>query len=475
MRTPLQFLKETFNAGRLMAANTYKDKKIDTLHGQVKRLQSLVKDDILSLQDRVKEYKGNKYSTYDEAVAEIDSKYKGTADWGSLQTGNIVDLRAAFIISEGIKVSKREPEADRELEWANAFLEYNDIDREMAQEFAKEAEIEGKLALKLIPEKTKDEEGNGDVRISARFISWQKKKYKVKTHPEDDTWYKKLVWDPKAEGKKPETLEEPEFVYKKFGGRISEPNKAAPKIMKCLTQIESLDKALRDWREINRIYASPLLHIKCQDKREATQAKEEMKNRNWKIKRILINTAEMAYVSLDIKGIESIEKEIITLAKMISGTAGIPLHFLGMADLMKNRATAKDLKDLIVGSTSKERQIWIGAYTELIKKAMTMYNELANKNMSKQAKLDPDKIAVDIPMISEEHWLHLEKIFLPAAVAGKISQESFQEQIPGFDIEKEQQRMAEREKEEIARIMDAGDSGLRNEKEDFEEKEENAT
>ena len=68
-------------------------------------------------------YKGNEYRTYRKAISAINSKYNGTAKWGVLQTGNIIDLRAAFIISRGIKVSARDKDvnADNELAWATGF------------------------------------------------------------------------------------------------------------------------------------------------------------------------------------------------------------------------------------------------------------------------------------------------------------------------------------------------------------------
>jgi len=69
----------------------------EKLEGTVKRLQALVKKGMLTLTDETATYVGNKYNTYSSAVEEINKKYIGTADWGVLQTGSIVDLRAAFI------------------------------------------------------------------------------------------------------------------------------------------------------------------------------------------------------------------------------------------------------------------------------------------------------------------------------------------------------------------------------------------
>ena len=423
------------------------------LETQVKKLQALVKNDSLSLTTESASYKGNKYDSYSSAVAEISKKYVGTADWGVLQTGSIIDLRAAFIIGEGLDVVAVGTDAEAEIEWVEKFLKDNDLDQEIVQEFAKEAEIEGKIALKLAYIKPKEKEDKEDVgKISVLFISWTDKKYTVKTSPQDYTDYTELTWKP-ANKDKIERLSAKEFVYKKFGGRLSRPNEAAPRIMKCLTQIESLDKALRDWREINRLFASPIPHIKVEDKNEAKLLSAEVAKVNWKVKKMFVHTGELGFASPDIKGIDSLEKEITMLAKMISGTTGVPVHFLGFPDLMSNRSTSENLMELVSASTLKGRETWIGAYEEAIAKGMAMTNAVVNQGMSDGRKLDPKKVKVTIPVITKEQYEHIEKIYLPAAIAGKISDEAFQEKLPGFDMEAEAKRMEEREKSEFERVM----------------------
>ena len=426
--------------------------RVTKLEGQVHKLQHLIKDDMLSLLDATTTYKSNAYPTYESAVAEIGRKYTGTADWGVLQTGNIIDLRSAFIIGDGITVSEKEEGAEKEVEWAEKFLEYNDLDREVAQEFAKEAEIEGKIALKLALEEDKDvEEKEDKYMVSVRFISWADRKYKVIPNPLDYLDYQKLEWKETGDHKA-ETLEAKEFVYKKFGGRIMNPNEAAPKIMKCLTQIEGLDKAERDWRQINHIFAGPILYAECEEGKTVAIALAALADKNFKLKKVLAGTFKLSFLTLDIKGIESLEREIISLIKLISGTTGIPVHFLGFVELMSNRATAENLMEMINAATTKERQTWIGAYEEVIKKAMVMWNEAALQGMSKGAKLDPDKIKVDIPIITKEHYDRIEKIFLPAAIAGKLSDEAFLTMIPGFDVKAELERKEEKEKSELEQI-----------------------
>jgi hypothetical protein len=132
-------------------------------------------------------------------------------------------------------------------------------------------------------------------------------------------------------------------------------------------------------------------------------------------------------------------REIETNAKMISGTTGVPVHFLGYPDLMSNRATAENLMELILAQTNKERIIWTGAYKEMLEKAAAIYNEKTGLGQM-STKLDMRKVRVYIPLITREQWERLEKVFVPLSIAGKISDEMMLSQIPGVDIKEEKER-----------------------------------
>jgi hypothetical protein len=132
---------------------------------------------------------------------------------------------------------------------------------------------------------------------------------------------------------------------------------------------------------------------------------------------------------------------------MISGTTGIPIHYLGLLDLLKNRATGDNTRELVMAATTREREIWIGAFEELLEKAMMFYN-LKTGGAQKSTKLDPAKIGVEIPLISQDHWTNLQNVLIPAALGGIISKEFVAGQIPGVDVEKETElREAAEEKE----------------------------
>ena len=388
-----------------------------------------------------KKYVGNEYRTYETAVKAVEEKYVGKAEWGCVLTGSIIDLRASFTMGQGVKITTAEDTTERkakaELEFANDFFEYNKLDKEMPVELAKEAEIEGKIALKLALEDAKDfKNSKYEKMVSVRFISWIDTGYKITTPTGDYMNYKSLSWQPKSDSKE-EVLDPKEFVYNKFGGRITKPNQAQPKVMKCLTQIDDVSKALRDWREINHIFAMPIFDIECEDWESVDDASTAMDEYRMNIKKAFIHAkSKLSVIGPDMAGIDSLSQEIVDKIKIISGTTGIPVHFLGLLDLLKNRSTGESTRELVNAGTEKERVIWIGTFKELLEKAFAM---IAEENQL--TKLDVNKLDVEIPVVTQEQWDHIEKVLLPLYLASALSLEYLLSQVPNVDASKEMKRL----------------------------------
>ncbi|MFA5350895.1 MAG: LAGLIDADG family homing endonuclease, partial [Candidatus Omnitrophota bacterium] len=319
--------------------------EVKELRSQVKDLQHSV-DILLGEVETRKSYVGNAYQDYRTAINELCKKYEGTADWGVLQVGNIVDIRSAFIIGQGMKPISEKKDS-REFEFIQEFIRYNDLDEELPQELAKEAELEGRVLVRLIPNKEKKQ-------IDVRFVSYNTTGYKVICAEGDYKKYEKVKYRDSSSsddsgysgenvtmGDKDVVLDASEFVYKKFSGRITKVNDVMPKVAKVLTQCENLDKAMYDWRRINGLFASPTPVIKCEDVASAQAISDKIKTINWKIGKLLILAkAEYTLVGADVAGATALEKEIIANAKIISGATGVPVHFLGYPELMSNRAVS---------------------------------------------------------------------------------------------------------------------------------------
>lgn len=360
--------------------------------------------------------RGNPYRTYQAAISAIATKYEGTAEWGIQQVRNIIDVRSAFIIGQGMKLVC-DDENSRELEFIEEFVKHNNLDEEMPQELSKEAEIEGRMLVRLIPNTEK-------TQIDMRFVSYSGNNYTIKTSEDD---YQKYISANYRTKSKDVILQETEFVYKKFAGRVDKVNEIMPKVAMILRHCEDLDKALYDWRMANFYFSAPTPYFKCTTAQEVTSFTDKLKSTNWKLGKLLVGTADFSMVEISGSGLASLEKEIVTLAKFISGATGVPVHFLGLPDLMSNRAVSTDLFEFINASTNKERHIWEGFYEELFDKVLTM----ANVNLKRGYKTGTVK--ANILSITEAQVNQLSNVWLPLYVAGVIDLDYILSKIPDAD------------------------------------------
>lgn len=342
----------------------------------------------------LKTYTGNPYPAYADQVTKLANMYDNKADWGCVIAKNVIDVRIAFSVGAGITVKKREEyqgSAEAELAWVKEFMRFNNLDEEMPQEYAKEAEIEGKILFRFgIDEAAR--------QIRLIHVPWRKFAYTITT-PEYSLYdYVKASYSGSSDPAVNFNLDYPLFVYKRFGGTSTSTlagNTATlsvthtpPKAAFVIRQMEDLDKAMVDWRKINRLFAAPTPWINGPDKTTAKEISEWIEASNWRIGKLLVTGGQD--VSFDLigwkgDGYTTMKFEIQDLAKIISGTTGVPVHFLGHPDLLSNRDTAEDLSKLMELSTIKERLTWIGAYEEVFQKAMVIYNTVFDASLNPMA------------------------------------------------------------------------------------------
>ena len=380
-----------------LIAKYFKNPDYQILIDQNKRLTGAVKSLVTEIQGAtdittgtdstsVKSYVGtpSKYNSYPKQVAELGRMYANTANWGCMIEKNVIDMRTAFSVGEGIKVKKRkkfEGSAEKELAWVKGFMEFNNLDKEMPQDYAKEAEIDGKILFRLfLAKKAKN--------IRVVHTSWRKYNYTITTPDYDYFNYINAKYEGNNEPRVSFNIGAPFFVYKRFGGNAAEVNIAPPKTAFVIREMIDLDKAIVDWRKINRLFSAPTPVITCPDKQTAKEVQEWVDGSNWRIGMLLI------LGGLDVKfelvgwkgdGCTTLQFETQALVKTISGTTGIPVHFLGYPELLSNRDTAENLIKLIALSTDKERHTWEGAYEELFQKSMVFYNTIFKTNLNPMA------------------------------------------------------------------------------------------
>jgi len=399
-------------------------KKNVVLSGQVAKLQATVNNltyEVVS-GDSDKKYRGNPYTTPEAAITELDKKFRGCAQWGVQLCQNIINLRAAFAIGGGIKpYDKTGGKAQKELDFIKEFIEHNNLDEEGPQDFATEAEIEGRVLFNLTP--------NQDERtIDLRHIAWSTNKYTVSTPAGDYSQYETVKYYPAGNSEQKQViLEKKEFVYKKFAGRLNNVNNIMPKLGSILRNIEDLDKAYWDWRKRNKLFASPTPVIEANDTNAAKEISAYLDRKNWVIGKLLVIVGKFSMQGLNDSGGDSLMKEIESQAKIISGSSGVPVHFLGLPDLLSNRSTAENLMESLFDVTTRERTIWKGCYEEIFQKVLALANEHFKSGFDTKA------VGVEIKELTEAQMRQLSSFWLPAFQAGGLTQKLWASKLPGVD------------------------------------------
>ncbi len=202
------------------------------------------------------------FNTYAKQVTQLGKLYDNIADWGCMIAKNVIDVRTAFSVGRGIKVQKAEAfegSADEELAWVKRFMQFNSLDEEMPQEYAKEAEIDGKVLLRMLVDRKAQ-------NIRVVHTPWRTYNYTITTPDYDFFNYIRAQYTGTGERKVSFDIGTPWFVYKRFGGGAAKVNEAPPKTAFILREMQDLDKAIVDWRKINRLFSAPTPVIYCPDK-----------------------------------------------------------------------------------------------------------------------------------------------------------------------------------------------------------------
>ena len=413
-------------------------------------------------------YTGTPYKTYSGKVKALVNMYNGAADWGCMTAKNVIDVRAAFMIGRGVRVAKNpaynngKTSGEREIAFIKDFMEFNNIDMDAPQEWAIGSELEGKVLLILSAEPTPDYPKG---MIRATHIPWNTLSYSVVAAVPNNFRYIRAIHElstvSNADGTVTNVefdLTEPNFVYRRFGGTSGNINETPPKPAFVIRHMQDLDKELWDWRKINKLFAAPTPVITVETPEDAAFVTAQIENKNWAIGKALVLSGKGSKFELIMwkgEGYTTLEKAVESYMQTISGSTGVPVHFLGYPNLLSNRATAENLLELIELSTSKERKIWISTYEELFRKAIVMHNVVHRDNM------DPLAVTAQIPFTSSASLSLIEKVYLPMFMDGAMSLPQLLSYLSELDSEEEIKRIvaerAEKDKRETAKIQSQRD------------------
>lgn len=365
----------------------------------------------------------NPYQSREKLVAELVNKYKGYARSGNQLIQRIVDTRAAFAMAAGLSARLLDPQQGAaELEFIRGLIRMNQLDGQFGQSLAVEKELEGQVLLVLEYQPEADS-------VLLRFISWNDTHYEIAYSDQSYTSIESITY----ENQDGETVAIPpsSAVFIKFNSRIHS-REGVPTLSGLLPEAEDIDYALRDWRRLNRYFASPTPYFKTRDIQEAKDLYDRLlaPGVDWRIGKVFAGPAEFSLVGMNDAGYDSIQREIETKVKILAGGAGVPVQFLGFPEFMSNRATAENTMEPVALVSIAEQRSWLGGFAELFDKAVALRNLQAPAG---SARLSPGKVAPVMRFVTSAQIERLVTLYLPLWQSGAISLEALLKLLP--DVE----------------------------------------
>lgn len=369
----------------------------------------------------------NPYRSRETLVAALVEKYKGYSDWGNQLVQRIVDTRAAFALGKGVSAQPTGDGAEAELEFIEKFIADNELGGQFAQQLAVEKELEGQVLVKIDPKY----DGDTFEGVAATFVSWNDTHYEVLFESEGSRKPAGATWRDPASGREV-VIPARQMVFLRFNATANA-REGAPTLSGLLVEADDVDRALRDWRSINRYFASPTPYFRTADAAGARDLYERLTDPevNWRVGKVFVGPADFSLVSMSADGVESIKAEIETKIKTLAGGTGVPVQFLGFPEFMSNRATAENTMEPVEAVALAERQSWAAGFADLFDKACRMRNEYAPATARK---LRTGLVGADIPFVTRSQIDTLCRLYLPAFQAGAIDHKTFLGLLP--DVER---------------------------------------
>jgi len=255
------------------------------------------------------------------------------------------------------------------------------------------------------------------------------------------------------------------FIYVRTGGDDVNAEGPVTKIGVILTDIENYDRAIKDMRRNNHIFARITPVFETKSDTETTALQEKLNELRWQIGTAFIGTAKMKYETPQQGAHQNLETELTTTIKTISAVTGIPVHWLGFVDLMSNRSTAETLYELIKNATINERVEWENGTYNLILKAQELY---INAGGTELPAINPN-YQVTLPLLDFGNFLERVRGLSVAYSDEAISIDDYRNAIPGIDPMKTKKAIEQKQKEAEKELITMG---VENETEEEEEETE---
>lgn len=386
----------------------------------------------------------NEFTDYHGQVIATYDRYNGASDFGCQQVRAIVDIRSAFISGEGLSVSCKDQATS---DWIEKFIDQNKLNGSNFLNAVKASEMAG---FSLMVLDVKEEEGK-DIKVVVKRYRYSTKK-QITVKYTDKNFNDEIAQIIIKDGISSTALNYKDYVYIRTGGDDTNANDPTTRIGVVLTDVDNYDRALKDIRRNNHIFARVTPVFEVSNESEAKNLKKWLQDIQWKIGTAFIGKAKFKYESPATSAYQNIISEMTSTLKTISAVTGVPVHWLGHVDLMSNRATAESLYETIKNATIIERLTWQEAMYDIILKAQELYI-----NAGGELILNPD-FEVKIPLIDFAGFRDKISALSQAYADEAISMDDYRNEIPGINPIKTARAV---EAEKLARQEDMIKMGVR--------------
>ena len=391
--------------------------------------------------------------SYQAKLEMIYQGYNGNLRYGSSGIQTVVNYRRAWIMGSNPTI-----QGDTSfLEWMDEYTNFESI----LGRLSTIGELEGKWAVVLKPSQKDGQNG-----IAYKLLRWYDYQYSI----DFDDFDRPIRLYYQTKDGKEVSFNANQFVF--CNSSTSETSRGSemytvPNVMGILRQLESLDKTLENWRDINKYVANNTVFFETKDFSDAAHLAKILKGKKentsigtqleegkkWKIGEGLVAPAKPTVISISRDNLDSLKDEFITNAQYASGHSGIPIYLFGFPEMLSNRATAEEIAEGILNKTSVERERNKEALEELLSKTAIMSNQFFG------TAYDID-FEVTIPPTALAEKKAIFEMYLPLFQAGVISKETVQRLVPDVDPEQEAEIAAQNEQAMQDRISLAMDSRL---------------
>jgi hypothetical protein len=415
------------------------NRRIRELEGKVRELQRMRDVYLAGGVETIAADDGtNPYTTKEAQVAEIIRKFHGIADYGNQFVQRIIAVKTSFVMPKGVGLAVEDAAADpaeAEMEFLEQFLDYNDLNQELALDLLKEKEIEDGILVRL-------DWNLADSQVEIRYVSWSDTRYALTPAVAGDYRYiGSASWTYED---RQVTLPWEQFVYTAFNRRANSFT-GYPGLGSVLRECEDADKILRDWRKISHLFAKQTPYFKCKDRQEVDATTAAISDSGWKIGQSLVGTAEFSLVYPEGITVDLLMQELLNKVKMISGATGVSVHFLGFPDVMSNRATADAMQAPVEVVSQGELGRWLGFYEELFDKAIVMRNRYLGPP------LRPGLVKPQIVRYTPQQMTDAKDVWIPAFEKNLVSRREARAKLPDIQVDDEAAFAEIAEREEAAR------------------------